>query len=96
MSETGEEILNSPERSFEDWSSLPLTLPSFEDWSSLPLTLPSFEDWSSLPLTLPSFEDWSSLPLTEPVYVLRDYGSNMRSAMNMSLYFTDNPCFAHS
>ena len=40
-------------------------------------------------------EDWS-LPRAVPIYVLRDYGSNMRAAMNMSQNFMDLPCFANT
>ena len=42
-----------------------------------------------------SIEDWS-LPRAVPIYVLRDNGSNMRAAMNMSQNFMDLPCFAHT
>ena len=42
-----------------------------------------------------SIEDWS-LPRAVPIYVLRDNGSNMRAAMNMSQKFMDLPCFVHT
>ena len=42
-----------------------------------------------------SIEDWS-LPRAVPIYVLRDNGSNMRAAMNMSQNFMDLPCFGHT
>ena len=42
-----------------------------------------------------SIDDWS-LPRNLPIYVLRDNGSNMRAAMNLSQYFIDLPCFAHT
>ena len=42
-----------------------------------------------------SIEDWW-LPIAVPIYVLRDNGSNMRAAMNMSQNYTDLPCFAYT
>ena len=42
-----------------------------------------------------SIEDWS-LPRAVPIYVLRDNGSNMRAAMNMSQNVMDLTCFAHT
>ena len=42
-----------------------------------------------------SIEDWS-LPRAVPINVLRDNGSNMSAAMNMSQNFMDLPCFAHT
>ncbi len=42
-----------------------------------------------------SLDDWS-LPRNIPIYVLRDNGANMKSAMNLSQSFTDLCCFAHT
>jgi hypothetical protein len=42
-----------------------------------------------------SVADWS-LPRNVPVYILRDNGSDVKAAMNMSQHFTDLACFAHT
>ncbi len=40
-------------------------------------------------------DNWE-LPRNVPIYALRDNGSNMKSAMNLSQTFTDLSCFAHT
>ena len=42
-----------------------------------------------------SIEGWP-LPRAVPIYVLRDNGSSMRAAINVSQNFMDLPCFAHT
>ena len=55
-----------------------------------PLVAMSYTGEAILESLEKSIEDWSL------IYVLRDNGSNMRAAMNMSQNFMDLPCFAHT